>query len=161
MHHIPVARGIMLCPRRHCTAFPQRGQGRRGGVGRDAAGNNKTSPTRRDRPCRALWSHILAEGEGFEPPWGVNPKWFSRPPRSTALPSLRSSRRAADTAEPARRARTAYPEQPQYSNEKRANFRARPTLFMKPQGGGAPAVRAAPAPADLPLSDAGCRLPCR
>lgn len=30
----------------------------------------------------------VAEGEGFEPPEGVNPQRFSRPPQSTALPPL-------------------------------------------------------------------------
>ena len=30
----------------------------------------------------------MAEGEGFEPPEGVNPQRFSRPPQSTALPPL-------------------------------------------------------------------------
>ena len=30
----------------------------------------------------------LAEGEGFEPPEALPPQRFSRPPQSTALPSL-------------------------------------------------------------------------
>jgi hypothetical protein len=33
--------------------------------------------------------HQVAEGEGFEPPLGLHPKRFSRPPHSTALPPLR------------------------------------------------------------------------
>ena len=33
----------------------------------------------------------MAEGEGFEPPEDVNPQRFSRPPRSTALPSFRNT----------------------------------------------------------------------
>src|SRR5438093_6843555 len=32
----------------------------------------------------------LAEGEGFEPPVEFPPQWFSRPPPSTARPSLRA-----------------------------------------------------------------------
>ena len=32
------------------------------------------------------------EGEGFEPPVGVNPQRFSRPPHSTTLPPLRGGR---------------------------------------------------------------------
>jgi len=31
----------------------------------------------------------VAEGEGFEPPEGLRPQRFSRPPQSTALPPLR------------------------------------------------------------------------
>jgi hypothetical protein len=31
----------------------------------------------------------LAEGEGFEPPEPLPVQWFSRPPPSTARPSLR------------------------------------------------------------------------
>ena len=31
----------------------------------------------------------MAEGEGFEPPEGLTPQRFSRPPQSTALPTLR------------------------------------------------------------------------
>ena len=31
----------------------------------------------------------MAEGEGFEPPEALPPQRFSRPPQSTALPSLR------------------------------------------------------------------------
>ena len=30
----------------------------------------------------------MAEGEGFEPPEGLTPQRFSRPPQSTALPPL-------------------------------------------------------------------------
>ena len=33
----------------------------------------------------------MAEGEGFEPPEGLHPQRFSRPPQSTALPPLRRS----------------------------------------------------------------------
>ena len=33
----------------------------------------------------------MAEKEGFEPPEGVNPQRFSRPPHSTALPLLRQA----------------------------------------------------------------------
>jgi hypothetical protein len=32
---------------------------------------------------------IVAEGEGFEPPVPFRVQWFSRPPPSTARPSLR------------------------------------------------------------------------
>ena len=32
--------------------------------------------------------NVLAEREGFEPPKGANPCWFSRPVHSTALPPL-------------------------------------------------------------------------
>jgi hypothetical protein len=31
----------------------------------------------------------MAEGEGFEPPEGLRPQRFSRPPQSTTLPPLR------------------------------------------------------------------------
>ena len=34
---------------------------------------------------------MVAEGEGFEPPEGLHPQRFSRPPQSTALPPLRRS----------------------------------------------------------------------
>ena len=37
---------------------------------------------------RTLCLAQRAEGEGFEPSSGVNPKRFSRPPHSTALPPL-------------------------------------------------------------------------
>ena len=37
----------------------------------------------------------MAEGEGFEPPEDVNPQRFSRPPRSTALPSFRNTMKYA------------------------------------------------------------------
>lgn len=30
----------------------------------------------------------MAEGEGFEPPEAARLQWFSRPPHSTALPTL-------------------------------------------------------------------------
>ena len=41
---------------------------------------------------RALAGRNVAEGEGFEPPVGLHPQRFSRPPHSTALPSFPGSR---------------------------------------------------------------------
>lgn len=41
---------------------------------------------------------LLAEGEGFEPPEGVNLQRFSRPPQSTALPPLRAEQTAPPPA---------------------------------------------------------------
>ncbi len=38
---------------------------------------------------RFLAKAFVAEEEGFEPPEGVNPQRFSRPPHSTTLPLLR------------------------------------------------------------------------
>jgi hypothetical protein len=40
----------------------------------------------------------VAEGEGFEPPETLRPQRFSRPPQSSALPSLRASRPPARLA---------------------------------------------------------------
>ena len=36
----------------------------------------------------------MAEGEGFEPPEALPPQRFSRPPQSTALPSLLATRKS-------------------------------------------------------------------
>ena len=37
------------------------------------------------------YDYHMAEREGFEPSEGINPRWFSRPVHSTALPPLRNS----------------------------------------------------------------------
>ena len=39
-------------------------------------------------PLYPLSYRRLAEREGFEPPEGINPQRFSRPPHSTTLPPL-------------------------------------------------------------------------
>ena len=48
------------------------------------AANRKTAPA-----VNGERSEKLAEGEGFEPPEPFPIQWFSRPPPSTARPSLR------------------------------------------------------------------------
>lgn len=61
---------------------------------------NAESP-RSSRLCgllRTLVNSRLAEGEGFEPPEGVNLQRFSRPPQSTALPPLRAEQTAPSPA---------------------------------------------------------------
>lgn len=61
---------------------------------------NEESP-RSSRRCgllRTLVNSRLAEGEGFEPPEGVNLQRFSRPPQSTALPPLRAEQTAPSPA---------------------------------------------------------------
>ena len=61
---------------------------------------NRKSPLS-SRLCgllRTLVNSSLAEGEGFEPPEGVNLQRFSRPPQSTALPPLRAEQTAPPPA---------------------------------------------------------------
>jgi hypothetical protein len=53
--------------------------------------NKRSAGIKQDKKVKSLKSqafYVTAEGEGFEPPDPAKDQRFSRPPHSTALPSL-------------------------------------------------------------------------
>ena len=86
----------------------------------------------------------VAEGEGFEPPVGRAPQRFSRPPLSTAQPTLRSAQGSIPAGQEGVNARWTRPERVLEAAPDRAS---QPTPPAR-SGPGTPLLHAASAPRD-------------